>query len=589
MARGSRGSRGGRGGPGGRGGATDASTATTESTASATVVDVDDVAHPTVASDELEMMRMKLAEAENAAHEAELVARGKVSKAFAQIEQYKSQLADAEAAADEDRVRADELAQKLTHVESALEETSERLQAAEIKVSVLSAQLDLSPTTSASDVDAKMRADVRMLNSALATANEKLKTIENDKEIAEANEKQLRKTVTVLNSELVQCKENIRALETANEDAVRTGTMLQKQAIESGERVAKDLRLKLNVALDELGELKRREAVRAATEHAAAEAVQRAEKYEFELKRIRNQLADAEMALSDSDSAVKALQFQLDIVGHDGGALDEASARRETRLRMELDEARANVSKSKDTCDRFENEVLHLRAELENSEQTVSALRGENNKLMMRADVAEKQMEINTLLGASANGANAIEDPVSSKLDVVVAENQRLSAECKAAVSSRITAEDTALSMKNELERAREEYDEWKHKARAMIDSKDREIDRLRSSDGSAVAPSARRVPLKVEHAATYVKTVVLQFLLTEEWQVQQSLLPTVVTVCGGNAEDLQRIVAIRAQLEPTIVHSAEVAFNATIQNSTAAVADSANVLTESLGLGRWF
>ena len=140
------------------------------------------------------------------------------------------------------------------------------------------------------------------------------------------------------------------------------------------------------------------------------------------------------MALSDSYSAVKALQFQLYIVGHDGGALDEASARRETSLRMELDEARANVSKSKDTCDRFENEVLHLRAELENSEQTVSALRGENNKLMMRADVAEKQMEINTLLGASANGANAIEDPVSSKLDVVVAENQRLSAECKAAV-----------------------------------------------------------------------------------------------------------------------------------------------------------
>ena len=207
---------------------------------------------------------------------------------------------------------------------------------------------------------------------------------------------------------------------------------------------------------------------------------------------------------------------------------------------------------------------------------------------MMRADVAEKQMEINTLLGASANGANAIEDPVSSKLDVVVAENQRLSAECKAAVSSRITAEDTALSMKNELERAREEYDEWKQKARAMIDSKDREIDRLRS-DGSAIAPSARRVPLKVEHAATYVKTVVLQFLLTEEWEVQQSLLPTVVTVCGGNAEDLQRIVAIRAQLEPTIVHSAEVAFNATIQNSTAAAADGANALTESLGLGRWF
>ena len=565
-------------------GADDAKTVDESSSCSDAIVNDNDARaelHAAV-NEQLEMMRSKLVEAENSARDAELVARGKVSKAFAQIQEYQSRCADAEAAAEEERQRAEEFARQLTRVESALEEKSERLHAAEMKVSVLTAQVNLSPTTSTTS-----GANVDMLNSALAAANEKLKSIERFKENAEANETQLRQTVTALHADLMRSRENIRALETANE----AGSRMQKQAIESGERVAKDLRVKLAKAQDELGELKRREAVRAATEHAAGEAVQRAEKFEFELKCARNQLADAEMALVDSENAVKALQFQLDI-DREGSSHDEASARREIRLNMELDEARATIVNSKDSAEKLTSEVLSLREELENSKRMILALKAENNQLTMRADVAEKQIEINTLLGASANERSSGQDAsgrlhgLSGKLDVVVAENQRLTSECKAAKAALKTAEDTTKSIQKALEHEREELDHFKRKARAMIDSKDREIDRLRSlSDASRVADvtdGMSRVSAPKSDDAAYVKTVVLQFLVTEEWQVQQSLLPTVVNVCGGSTDDLKRIIDIRAQFEPTIVHSAEVAINA-------AVTDGANAFTESLGLGRWF
>ena len=70
---------------------------------------------------------------------------------------------------------------------------------------------------------------------------------------------------------------------------------------------------------------------------------------------------------------------------------------------------------------------------------------------------------------------------------------------------------------------------------------------------------------------------------------MQQSLLPTVVNLCGGTADDLQRIRDIRSQFEPTFVHSTEVAINKSLEQSANAVVESANSLSESLGLGRLF
>ena len=186
-------------------------------------------------------------------------------------------------------------------------------------------------------------------------------------------------------------------------------------------------------------------------------------------------------------------------------------------------------------------------------------------------------------------------------MDFIVAENRRLQAECKTAVSALKTAEDTAETSKSALEREREEFEVWRKRARDIIDAKDREIDRIRaretdfpvktldsssSKSGDLGIPS---VSARSKEDAAYIKTVCLQFLFAEEWEVQQSLLPTVVSLCGGTAEDLQRIRDIRSQFEPTFVHSTEVAINKSLEQSANAVVESANSLSESLGLGRLF
>ena len=76
-------------------------------------------------------------------------------------------------------------------------------------------------------------------------------------------------------------KEKCGALEIANE-ASRAEALMHQQAVEAGERVARNLRAKLDETMDELKELKRREAVHAAEGHAAAEADARTAKFEEE-------------------------------------------------------------------------------------------------------------------------------------------------------------------------------------------------------------------------------------------------------------------------------------------------------------------
>ena len=410
------------------------------------------------------------------------------------------------------------------------------------------------------------------------------------------NERKLREALTRLNTELHEAKEKVRALEVANEDAMRTGTMLQQQAVEAGERIARSLRSRLDEVNDEMSELKRREAVAAAEGHAASEAIRRAAKFEEELKRAKHHIADAEMALVDSESAVKALQFQLDLSG-ESTYRDDSSVRRETRLRNELEETIAHAAKSSAEIERLGDIVKKLDDELTTAREVVKRLTEENNSLINRVDAAEKKNEIHSLLGATSAKHEDLDklQTTASKVDLIVAENQRLASECKAAHTALKTAEDTARTAKSALASEREEFEVWRRKARKIIDSKDREIDRIRAR-GDDKQPPPKSTPTAMlkrkggaEDDASYIKAVLLQFLGEEEWEVQQNLLPTVIALCGGTSEDLRKIQANRANLEPTFVHSTEVAISKSLEQGAMTVASTANSFTESIGLGRFF
>ena len=616
---------------------------------------------------EVESLRAKLYEAERAARESELVARSKVSKAFERLTDLERAKKDADAAADEERERAAKLERELERVKASCEETSDALQAANIKVSVLTAQVAALADEPTSPSKAKKKGtankakstkpsdasvDVAMVNSMLASANEKLKReteaheaakratasleeeikrlkplaqmteamkedlacavaeanetksnaenwkklVDSKEKSSEVNERKLREALTRLNTELHEAKQKVRALEVANEDAVRTGTMLQQQAAEAGERIARSLRSRLDEVNDEMSELKRREAVAAAEGHAASEAIRRAAKFEEELKRAKHRLADAEMALVDSESAVAALQFQLDLSG-ESTYHDDSSARRETRLRNELEETLALAAKSSAEIERLGDVVKNLDDDLTMAREVVKRLTEENNSLIDRVDAAEKKNEIHTLLGATSAKHEDLDklQTTASKVDLIVAENQRLVSECKAAHTALKTAEDTARTAKSALASEREEFEVWRRKAREIIDSKDREIDRIRAREGAKQPPPAATSTALLkrkggaEDDASYIKAVLLQFLGEEEWEVQQNLLPTVIALCGGTSEDLRRIQANRANLEPTFVHSTEVAIAKSLEQSALTVAATANSFTESIGLGRLF
>ena len=622
-------------------------------------------------ADEMEALKMKVAEAERGARESELVARSKVSKAFDKVKELTKRAEDAEASAEEEHARVRQLESELKMLKASFEEANEALQATNIKVSVLTAQVNMDDGDKSTDASAtQTKGDVAMLNTMLASANEKLKkeseqheaalrekstleaevarlkpmaaaTEEIKEELAAAvaeaneaklhaenwkklvdskehtskaslervrddsivNEKKLREALTRLNNELFQAKERASALEKAKDEAIRDGDNLHKQALAAGDRVAKNLRRQLEEVNDELSEIKRREAMHAAQGHAATEAVRKAAKFEQELKQARHKLADVEMALTDSQAAVKALQFELD-VGDDSSDRDSASALRETRLRNDLGEALARASNAEEKLERVNGELTRARDELKKAVQDAKVLKEANSALTDRIDAAEKQAEISELLkktSATSEDLNKLQT-MASKVDFIVAENRRLQTECKTAVSALKTAEDTAETSKSALEREREEFEAWRKRARDIIDAKDREIDRIRARETNSPATALKAsssksssdlglppVSARSKEDAAYIKTVCLQFLFAEEWEVQQSLLPTVVNLCGGTADDLQRIRDIRSQFEPTFVHSTEVAINKSLEQSANAVVESANSLSESLGLGRLF
>jgi len=620
-------------------------------------------------------MQKKLADAERAARESELVARSKVSKAFERLKACERAKSDAEAAAEEGRARVDALTRELARVEAAREEANDALQAANIKVSVLTAQVALEEPKTKTNGEAmttKTTVDAATLERMLATANETLKketealeasrretrsleeeierlrpvaasvddlredlaraaaetnearlNAENWKKLvdskehasqtvidrmkgdSDANEKKLRETVTKLDEELRRAKEKCDALEIAHEDVSRRGALMHQQAVEAGERVARNLRAKLDETMDELKELKRREAVHAAEGHAAAEATRRAAKFEEESRRAKHKLADAEMALRDSEEAVKALQFQLDLSG-DRSHRDEESARRETRLRNELDESRALAKKSNADVERLTREVVELGDAFAAARDARDRLEKECAELVARVDAAEKRNEINVILGgrSATRDDSASLETTASAMDVLASENRRLASESKAARAALMTAEDTATTLRSAAARDREEFDAWKKRARNLIDAKDREIDRLRGDntangvakrpaqirDVSRATATARRNRGDVDgDDASYVRTVVLEFFLAEEWEVQQNLLPTVVALCGGTSADLTKIMEIRSQFEPTFVHSAEVAINKSLEHGATSVVEGANAITETLGLGKFF
>ena len=311
------------------------------------------------------------------------------------------------------------------------------------------------------------------------------------------------------------------------------------------------------------------------------------------------------MALRDSEEAVKALQFQLDLSG-DRSHRDEESARRETRLRNELDESRALAKKSNADVERLTREVVELADAFAAARDARDRLEKERAELVARVDAAEKRNEINVILGdrSATRDDSASLETTASAMDVLASENRRLASESKAARAALTTAEDTATTLRSAAARDREEFDAWKKRARNLIDAKDREIDRLRgdnTANGVAKRPAqirdlsratatARRNRGDVDgDDASYVRTVVLEFFLAEEWEVQQNLLPTVVALCGGTSADLTKIMEIRSQFEPTFVHSAEVAINKSLEHGATSVVEGANAITETLGLGKFF
>ncbi|OUS45516.1 myosin class II heavy chain [Ostreococcus tauri] len=564
---------------------------------------------------------------ERQALHAELIAREQVSKAFAKVRELEERCADAEAFANDAECRSRALERELERLRAETEEAKEGQRAASVRASVLEARVALSGETGETtlsgpnaealsemlaaanaklkietEANEKARSEIERLKP-LAMATEEMKT-RLERAVAEANaservrgdfdanERKLRETLTRLNNELNQTREKVRALEFANEDAVRTSTLLQQQAVEAGERIAKNLRLRLDEALDEVSELRRREAVHAAEVHGAAEAVRRAAKFEEENKRVKHQLADVEMTLADSEAAVRALQFQLDM-GGDSSNRDDARELRETRLRNELDEARAHAAKSSADVARLNDIAATLRQDCTTARETIKRLGEENAELLNRVDAAEKQIEINSLLGGTSVKDEDLDklQTTASKVDLIVAENRRLETERDAAVTARHTAEDTAREAKSTLAREREDFEAWKRKARNLIDSKDRELDFARKMSGKppSAAPTVvlPKPPLcsskrTQEEEVSYIRTVVMAFLFSEDWDVQQSLLPTLVSLCGGSAEDLVRVKEIRSQFEPTFVHSTEVAINKSLEQS-------ANAIASTFGLGRFF
>lgn len=639
----------------------------------------DDEDATAASSSVVESLRVKLVDAERAARESELVARSKVSKAFERVKACEDAARDAECAAEEGRARVDALTRELARVEAAREEACDALQAMNIKVSVLTAQVALEePKTEANGATktTPTSVDAATLDAMLATANEKLKketemleasrretrsleeevarlrpvaasaddlredlsravaetnearlnaenwkklvdskehssrtVIDRMKDDSDASEKKLRETVTRLEEEVRRSKEKCGALEIANEDVSRRSALMHQQAVEAGERVARNLRAKLDETMDELKELKRREAVHAAEGHAAAEATRRAAKFEEESRRAKHKLADAEMALRDSEEAVKALQFELEISG-DRSHRDDESARRETRLRNELDESRALAKKSSADVERLTREVVQLGDALAAARDARDRLEKERDGLCERVDAAEKENEMNAILGdgVAPRDDSATLETTASAMDVLASENRRLESESKAARAALTTVEDTATTLRSAAARDREEFDAWKKRARELIDAKDREIDRLRG-DGLANGVAAKK-PAQIRHHsramstarrhrggdgdvdvddASYVRSVVLEFFLAEEWEVQQNLLPTVVALCGGTSADVKKILEIRSQFEPTFVHSTEVAINKSLEHGATSVVEGANALTETLGLGKFF
>lgn len=409
-------------------------------------------------------------------------------------------------------------------------------------------------------------------------------------------ERAARESELVARSKVSKAFERVREAEArastleARVEAVRLeGELARRQAVEAGERIARSLRARLDEAKDEIAELRRRDAVREAEAHGAQEAARRGVKLEEELKRVKHQLADAEMSLCDSESAVRALQFQLDM-GGDSNGRDDARELRERRLLNELDETRALATKSTAEIDRLNAIVASLRDDLASARDTAKRLVDENDALSNRVDAAEKQIEINALLGTTSVKHEDLDklQTTASKVDLIVAENRRLESERNAAVTARNTAEDTSQEAKSTLACEREEFETWRRKARELMDSKDREIDRMRGliSTNSAPRAAPKAVllpkPRTTDEDISYIKTVVMSFLYAEEWEVQQSLLSTVVTLCGGSAEDLERIKEIRSQFEPTFVHSAEVAINKSLGQS-------ANAIATTLGLPKFF
>lgn len=401
----------------------------------------------------------------------------------------------------------------------------------------------------------------------------------------ETAERAARESELVARSKVSKAFERVREAEAREAEARAAGAA----AAEAGERAAAVLRMRLDEAMDEIVELRRRDAVREAEAHGAREGARRAEKLEEELRRARHRLADAEMALGESESAVRALQFQLDM-GGDSNRRDDARELRERRLLNELDETRALATKSTAEIDRLNAIVASLRDDLASARDAVKRLEDENDALSNRVDAAEKQIEINTLLGTTSVKHEDLDklQTTASKVDLVVAENRRLESERNAAVTARNTAEDTAREAKSTLAREREEFETWRRKARELMDSKDREIDRMRGLQSTnstpRVAPKTVLLPKPrtTDEDISYIKTVVMSFLYAEEWEVQQSLLSTVVALCGGSAEDLERIKEIRSQFEPTFVHSAEVAINKSLGQS-------ANAIAATLGLPKLF
>lgn len=216
--------------------------------------------------------------------------------------------------------------------------------------------------------------------------------------------------------------------------------------------------------------------------------------------------------------------------------------------------------------------------------------------------------ELRRLAEAAAKGEAALE--AKAALETSLAE--------KTAALDRATAAEAAAAARSAREAS--SFEQWRLRARSLLDEKDAEIDKLRKrffGDGPGSESARGTTDAALEEATasvteasssggggvdgangkllanppkmglpdadiTYLRSVVLKFLEAPDWSTQQQLLPVLAMLLRVSPAEFKRVNEARQDMEPTPLHMAEVAIAKQIPGVT-------NSITTTLGLGNFF